>query len=213
MRKLTNTFAFALAATFALSSCNNANKTEGEKSNLSDMEKNLPEYKASTNIENPSVYLRLVDKTMTDSSAVFIAKALDGKDTIGLSIEVIDGMHGGVLEDGTANEERGFREGGIKIKSIGAVSDNFVKSLADLYDLKEDAKMTSETLLPLVFSSNKKNVDLNSNDTYTFKVFLDNAMGKEAEAFITLDLYSRRFEMRGRDATEYVRIISAFTGK
>src|SRR5690606_6783377 len=97
--------------------------------------------------------------------------------------------------------------------SIGAESDRFVQAVADLYKQPVEGGMTSSTLLPLVFSSNKKNVDLNSNQTYTFKLFFENELGDEAEAFAVLDLYKRLFELRAKDATHYKRVLAAFQGK
>lgn len=214
MNKLINKLAICFLFVSVFANCTNTNKDSAEdEQGLSAMEKDLPSYRATTNIENPSVYLRLVDKQMTDSSAVFIAKALNEQDTIGLKIEVIDGIAAGIYADGTANEEKGFTNGTIKISSVGTLSDNFVKALGKLYNTETEDKMTKETMLPLVFSSNKKNVDLSSNDTYTFKLFLENKIADEAEAFVTLDLYSRRFEMRAKDESFNAALISSFIEK
>ena len=214
MNKLISKFAVVLLTVSMFMNCTGTNqKSTEEGQKVSAMEKNLLSYRATTNIENPSVYLRLVDKQITDSSAVFITKAMDEQDTIGLKIEVIDGISAGIYEDGTVNEDKGFMKGAIKISSLGVLSDNYVKALGKLYDMPTQEPMTTEVLLPLVFSSNKKNVDLRSNETYTFKVFLENKVADEAEAFVTLDLYNRRFELRAKDASFYPALISSFTGK
>ena len=144
---------------------------------------------------------------------VYIAKSVVDNDTVGLKIEVINGLNAGIFLDGTVNNDRGFHKGGMKISSIGKESDHFVAALAKLYGLTSSAQFSGQTLLPLTFSSNKKNLDLGSNETYSFKLFFPNKLGEEAEAFVVLDLYRNLFDITARDSSQYARLISALQGQ
>ncbi len=201
--------AIVLGMSFALlTGCNNRSNNQRAV-----LEENLGPYVVNFSTENPAIYLHLTESNKTDSTTIYLAKALNDKDTVGLQIEVSNSIPAGVYGDDTPNEEKGFVPGAIKFSSIGESSDNFVKGIASLYKLSSSGQMSNAMLSPLVFSSNKKNVDLSSNNTYNFKLFFDNATGEEAEVFAVLDLYKRLFEFRAKDSTQYERIISAFEGQ
>ncbi len=205
------TLALALTAT-VLVACNG--QGSGEKAGqASKTDENLSEFYVADGRPTPTAYLSLVDAVKTDSSMIYTAKSLNEKDTIGFKLEVINGVNAGVFLDGTINHDKGYTAGALKFSSIGKTSDNFVSALSGLYDVPSSGIMANKALLPLVFSSNKKNVDLTSTDTYTFKLFFDNKKAEEGQAFAVLDLYKRLFELRARDSTQYERIIAAFEGK
>jgi len=202
--KTTALFALALAIAFA--GCNgNAGKDQRAV-----LERNLEPYVLNHGVENPSIYLSLVETTETDSTYSYLAKALNGKDTIGLRIEVRNDIPAGILPDGRPDEANGFVRGGIRFRSIGEGSDNFVKALGDLYDRPTSERMADSVIAPMVFSSNKTAVDLSKHSTYIFKIFLDSHTAEEAEVFATLDTYKGLFEFRAKDAAQYGRIIAAF---
>ncbi|MFD1769054.1 hypothetical protein [Sphingobacterium suaedae] len=195
-----------------LCGCGNNSKTEDKSQQAKQLTQNIGQYIVNSDTENPSVYLSLVDSKETDSSMVYVAKSLRNRDTIGLQIEVVKNIPAGLYPDGNPNNEKGFTSGAIKFSSIGSESDNFIQALGGLYKHSVKGGMTEVTLLPLVFSSNKKNIDLKKNGTYTFKLFFNNSAGAEAEVFAVLDLYKRLFEFRAKDSTQYERILAAFQG-
>lgn len=208
-RNLLPALAMILTIT-ALASCGNSGKN---KDGSSKHDVVISQYHIPSASENPSFFLSLVKRTQTDSSVVFIAKSLREADTIGMQIEVLKHVPAGITIDGLPDEEKGFRQGAIKFTSLGPISDKLVAAMAHIYKLPEESGMTKATLDPLVFSSNKKDADLTKNGTYSFKVFLENQIGPEAEAFVVIDTYKRSFEFRAKDSTQYRPIVSAFQGE
>lgn|SRR5690606_4587629 len=210
MRKTVFGFMVAGGCLGLLASC--GGNTSKESSQAA-MEQQLGQFVAESEKENPTLYLRLVSSEQTDSSTVYLAKSLKGTDTIGLQIEVMKDIEAGLFADEAVKEDKGFRTGAIKFTSVGKLSDNFVGALGEVYKLPVGGGMVQGTLSPLAFSSNKKAVDLSGNDTYSFKMFLENGVGEPAEIFAKLDLYKRTFEFIARDTTQYDRIVAAFEGK
>lgn len=196
----------------ALTGCGN-NQTSNENATEDAMLANLGQYVAASATENPAVFLSLVKSTETDSSVVYTAKSLRDQDTIGIQIEVNKDIPAGVYADGGINEENGFTQGTITFSSIGEESDGFVEALAAAYEQPSGSGMTSSTLQPHVFSSNKTVVDLTENGTYSFKLSFENSLGEGAEVFATLDLFRRAFEFRAKDVEQHPLILSAFTGE
>lgn len=192
--------------------CGN-NQTSNQNTTEDAMLANLGQYVAPSATENPAVFLSLVRSTETDSSVVYIAKSLHDQDTIGLQIEVNKDIQAGVYADGEVNEERGFSQGTIKFSTIGEESNRFVAALAAAYKQAAGKGMTSSTLQPHVFSSNKTVVDLTDNGTYSFKLSFENSLGEGAEVFATLDLFRRAFEFRAKDVEQHSLILSAFIGE
>lgn len=195
--------------------CGNNNQSGDGNATEDAMLDNLGPYVSASAAQNPNppVFLSLVKWTETDSSMIYVAKSLREQDTIGVQVEINKEIPAGVYADGEVNEEKGFTEGTIKFSSIGEESDSFVKALAALYDLPEDKGMTSSTLEPIVFSSNKTVTDLSGNGTYSFKLSFENNLGEGAEAFATLDLFRYALELRATNEEQYPLILSAFTGE
>lgn len=214
MKKIT-TFAVLLSTAVWMGSCGNANN-KGDKtgdstsSNLAKGLKPLTNEKESNQFH---LYFDLTNPSATDSSMVYDAKAEFNNEPVGFKVEVLKNIEPGINEKGQADEELGFRKGAVRISSNGAPSDNFVKTLGTLFKLPTDGKMTTNTLDPLVFSSNNKKVDLSNPGTYSFKYFFDNGTGKEAEMFGKIDTYKQSFELGEKDSTFRAAIISAFEGK
>jgi len=208
-RNILQTVLLTLLSTL-LFSCRNSGKNEN---NSSKNDVSIGQYYIPSAAEIPSFYLSLVQRTQTDSSVIFIAKSLQDVDTIGMQIEILKQIPAGITPEGVADEDNGFKQGAIKFTSLGGVSDHLVSAMSDLYKLPVGGGMTSIPLEPLVFSSNEKDVDLTKNGTYTFKVFLENQIGPEAEAFVVVDTYKRLFEFRAKDSTQYKTIVSAFKGE
>ncbi|WDF69880.1 hypothetical protein PQ465_05760 [Sphingobacterium oryzagri] len=205
---------FALCALVAIlfASCGNPSSSDKKTENADkSAAKELGQF-VGAGTDNPSIYFYLQDTHETDSSVVYIAKSLHKQDTVGLQIEVAKNIPAGVTADGAPDDKVGFQTGSIKFSSLGKESDAFVAALGELYKIPAKGGMGSSTITPLVFSSNKKAVDLSNNSTYSFKLFFANSAGAEAEVFGILDLYRRLFELKARDASQYERILSAFEG-
>ncbi|MFZ4861613.1 hypothetical protein ACL9RF_05455 [Sphingobacterium sp. Mn56C] len=164
--------------------------------------------------ETPSAkeqfYLRLTDSSVTDSSVVYAVKSLYKSDTVGFNLEVLKDIKPGVTVDGKVDEKNGFVKGALKLSSNGEQSDTFVKALGEIFNLPATGKMTTVTLLPTVFSSNKNEVDLKKSATYTFKLFFDNKLGRPAEVFAIVDTYKKSFELSEKDSTYRKELIAAF---
>ena len=191
-------------------SCNNSStNTGGQTSKEPSIEKltNYPE------ANKHQLFFRLVDEVSTDSSVVYTARSIFDKDTVGLKVEVMKNIQPGINSAGQPDADKGFVQGSIKLSSLGEESDNFVKALGTMFKLSTDGKMTSSTLSPTVFSSNKEVVDLAKNGTYNFKLFFENKQGEPAEVFATVDTYRKSFEVAEKDSTFRVQLLSAFEGK
>jgi len=183
-----------------------------EKSAISVLEENLPEYIANPGMENPAIYLRIISIEQKDSSVVCFMKALNNGDTIGFILEVAKGIQPGLNSDGSVNTDRGFTDGTMRFKSMGHISDNFVRALTDLYHIPGKNGMKKERIMPMVFSSNTKVVNFENNESYRFKLFFRNNLGEEAEVFAVIDLYKRLFELQSKDRTFFARVVNAFEG-
>ena len=213
MRKLLN-IGLSLTAVMAMMSCGNSSKTNNNTGDSTGATgSTLNQLTANTDAESLHLYFHLQENSQTDSSVIYEAKSLYNQDTVGFQVEVIKNIPAGVTAMGAADEQAGFRQGAIKFSSIGAPSDNFVKSLGTLMKLPTDGKMSTQTLLPLVFSSNKDQVDLSKSATYSFKYFFENGTGTPAELFGVLDTYKKSFELTEKDSTYRKAIIASFEGK
>ena len=210
-------FSLAAVAVFvsALSGCGNGQQSGQDNAATGEaaMKVNLSQFTVSSASGNPTLFFSLVKSTETDSSKIYLAQALNEKDTLGLQIEVAKNIEAGVFADGTVNEEKAFTEGTIKFSSLGQESDTFVKALSIAYKQPSDKGMVATALEPTVFSSNKQKVDLSTNETYAFKFSFDNLAGQDAEAFAELNLYNRSLKFWAKDAAQYTGLLSAFTGE
>lgn len=206
MKAIKSLMATGVIATTLLASCGNS--TDSQKST----EPTLATFTNNKEADRQQLFLRIVDEAKTDSSVVYVAKSVFEQDTVGLQVEVLNGIKPGVNGQGQPIQE-GFVEGAIKLSSIGAESDALVKALASIFKTSSAGTMSSSVILPTVFSSNTVEVDLDKKSTYSFKLFLPNTVGEPAEVFATLDLYKRSFEIGEKDASYRAQIISAFEGK
>ncbi|TCV14012.1 hypothetical protein EDC17_101829 [Sphingobacterium alimentarium] len=206
MKAIKSLLATGVIATTLLASCGNS--TDSQKST----EPTLATFTNNKEADRQQLFLRIVDEAKTDSSVVYVAKSVFEQDTVGLQVEVLNGIKPGVNGQGQPIQE-GFVEGAIKLSSIGAESDALVKALASIFKTSSAGTMSSSVILPTVFSSNTVEVDLDKKSTYSFKLFLPNTVGEPAEVFATLDLYKRSFEIGEKDVSYRAQIISAFEGK
>ncbi len=205
----------AICALFgAIVGCQSPQKQEKGTSDA-DSNQQVLESRPFVNDENAAkfkFFLNIVDTEETDSTMIYTTKSLFKEDTVGLKIEVLKQIAAGVTATGEPDQDNGFVPGAIRFSSLGASSDHFVQALQDLFDLKDTGKMTASTIAPLVFSSNNEAIDLDKNKqaTYSFKLFLENDMGAEAEVFAVLDTYRKSFEMSEKDNSYRAQLIAAF---
>jgi len=158
-------------------------------------------------------YFTISEDGKTDSSVFYLAKGLYKSDTVGLKLEVLGDIKPGINADGTPNEDNGFRRGALKITSIGAQSDAFVKVVGQVFNMPTSKAMSTTPILPVVFSSNKGKVDLTKNGTYSFKLFFDTSDKEQAEVFSVLDMYKNSFEITEKDSTFRSQFLKALTGE
>lgn len=201
-------FGIGILAIALATSCNNASKTTDNKNDSL----TLKSLTNDTTAARVQLYLGFTNETETDSSKVFVCKSLYGTDTVGLQVEVLKNIQPGINNEGQPTKD-GFVDGNIKLTSIGTESNNLVTAIGQLFKLPTDGMMTTNTLLPTVFSSNKGVVEFNNQNTYSFKLFLNNGLGEPAEMFAVLDLYRRAFELSEKDPAYRPGIIAAFEGK
>lgn len=214
MRSINSFLGLGTAFVLALSSCNNAPKDGNSSSgNTAKGSPTIEPLSNQVDAAKQHLFLRFTDEVSTDSSMVYTTKSLFDKDTVGLKIEVLKNIKPGLKSDGMVDDKAGFVRGSIKISSLGAQSDAFVKALGTMFKVPTSGKMTSEVILPTVFSSNKGTVDLSQSATYSFKLFLDNKIGEPAEVFAVVDTYRKSFELTEKDSTFRGQIIAAFEGK
>ena len=211
MKILKIALGLASLATLIASCGGNSTNSGNTKSNASSQPsiEQLTNYKTA---DKQQLFLRFVSETETDSSKIFVAKSLFDKDTVGLQVEVLKNIKPGINAEGKPIEE-GFVKGQIKLSSIGEQSDALVKAFGTLFNKQTSGVMTKETLLPTVFSSNKVDVDLSKQATYSFKLFFENVEGAPAEIFATVDTYRKSFELSEINDTHRGQLISAFESK
>lgn len=211
--KTTNFILCTIGAALLMSSCNSSQQKNENDSSVADQTLNNRPFINDPNTETFRFFLNIMSEEATDTSVIYTARSLYESDTVGLNIEVLKNIPAGVTAEGQPDEDNGFIEGAITFSSIGAESDNFVKALQEVYGIDANGTMTGETIRPLVFSSNNEAVDLNKKTAYSFKLFIGNPVGAEAEVFVVLDTYRKSFEITEKDDTYRAQLISAFTGE
>lgn len=197
-----------LLALLLSASCNNSSNTTDSANQAIVLQQLTPD----KNAERINLFLGFTDVVETDSSVIYTAKSLFNADTVGLKAEVLKNIKPGINNDGQPTID-GFLNGVVKLSSIGTESDNFVKALSTLYAIPVTGGMTTEVLLPTVFSSNKVVADLSKPTTYTFKMFLDNNQGEPAELSLALDLYRKGIDIGEYNPSFRAQTLSAFEGK
>lgn len=187
-----------------LSACNNT-PTSGDHTASSGKAPSL-----SKTLKNPaSIILDIVDKTAGDSTVAFVAKGLYETDTVGFIVEVSKDIPAGINNDGSVNEQDGFKKGSITFKRSGTESDRFVAGLAKLWQVTGSGKMKNQAIQPMAFFSNKKPINLDKASTSSFKLFFDDASADPGEIFFTVDTYKRSIEFQERDAQHRSAIVHA----
>lgn len=174
------------------------------------MEKNLPKLVENPEQINPDFYFRVVLMEETDSSYFCTLKSMDGKDTVGMKMEVMKGIKPGLYEDDSADIVNGFSENKIKFIRIKGLSENLVQAMEKQFNYPISYSELKEVISPLVFSSNKVPIEFTNDVYYSLKMFLKNNLGAEAEVFAVIDCHRRLFEFKAKDPSFFQPLIDAF---
>ncbi len=193
---------------FVIASCNNPSTSEDHSS--------AAEKTASlrTTLQKPeSIILNLADRTDGDSTVSFRVQGLYDKDTVGFTLELRKNIPAGINNDGSVNEQDGFKKGSITFKRSGVESDRFVAGLAKLWQVGGADKMKTAPIQPMAFFSNKKPINLDKPSTSSFKLFFNDTSADPGEIFFTVDTYKRTIEFQERDAKHRSAIVHALTAE
>ncbi len=145
------------------------------------------------------VILKITDETKTDTSHIYLAKGLYKDKTIGLAIEVNANIPAGIV-DGDISAEGSFVPNGVKLSSIGAESDTFIRALAELYGVATTKGFTKNPVYATAFSLNEMPVDLNQSEYYRLKLFFEEDQEElYSELFLNIDLADRELELSEKD--------------
>ncbi|TSJ39450.1 hypothetical protein FO440_17045 [Mucilaginibacter corticis] len=154
------------------------------------------------------VILKIVDKKHTPNNETYTLKALYNKDTVGLALSIPN----------KATNKDGFSTG-MKITSIGKVSNNFLHALTSIYKLKTDSanlfirEVDAEyvDLEKFVISTGNKPTD---NDGFTkYKLFFDVNNDDEAEVFLNINENEKLVQLMEKDEEYRMPLIVALTNQ
>jgi len=160
---------------------------------------------------NPTyITLRLLDRTDQETTVSYAAKGLFNEDTVGLIVEVDKNIPAGISFDGKVDEKAGFKTGSIKFIRSGEESDRFVAALGEIWNVNGVTRMKTQPIQPLVFSSNRAEVNLDKSSTYSFKLFFGADAPVPGEVFFTLDTYKKTVEFQEKDAVYRSQIVRTF---
>lgn len=188
-----------------LVSCGESSKTENDNGDA------IPLFELVNNPEHPKhIALRLVDRTDGDTSVTYIARGLHGSDTVGFRIELDNQIAAGINGDGSVNEASGFTTGSITFIRTGPESDRFVAALATLWNIDDVARMKPTPIEPLVFSSNRIDIDHNKSYTYSFKLFFAPDAPVPGEVFFTFDTFKKTIDFQEKDTRYRSQVVHAF---
>jgi len=154
------------------------------------------------------VIFTITDNVKNAQQTDYILKALYQNDTVGLQISIPN----------KKVSEVGFGEG-IQIKSLGRISDNFLVALSTIYKLKASSATFSTKIdasyIDLqqfaIHTAGKKPTNL--SDYQTYKLFLLNSEGDEAEVFLNISAEEKRVELREKDLEYREPLISVFSNE
>ena len=184
------------------------NNNEDKSANL-----NLVEITSRLNIEDGwfDIFLKVTEDKKTDSSHIYIAKGLYKNKTVGLQIEVSSKIKAGIVND-EIDSENGFLSNGVKFKSIGTESDEFIKALAELYNQPAVKNFSSKTISATTFSLNDKSVNLQKSDYYKLKLFFEeNDENLYSEMYLNINTKKQEIEIHEKDEAYREPIIKVLT--
>lgn len=142
--------------------------------------------------------LTITQKSETDTSYSYVAKAIYKLDTIGVQISLKKDVKAGIVGDKMDNV---FLRDGISIHSIGIESDKLISVIAKLYGIdSQKNQMRNDNMFFVCANLNQKNVDYNQGE-YKFKIFMESE-DNYAELFVNFDFTNQLIYFNEKD-TEY----------
>jgi len=139
-------------------------------------------------------------------------KANYGNQTVGIKINISDGIPAGIVNDEIDNTR--FFSKGVEFQSIGKESDKLIEIISKLYGLPTKNKFTSEKLTFTAFPLNKEKAIL-ENGRFHFKIFFDENDERNlyAEIFLNPDLKNGTVELNEKDEEYRANIVKLLSEK
>jgi len=188
-----------------LASCGPASKSGNDDAGA------IPLFEIVSDPAHPThIALRLVNRTDGDTSITYVAEGLYDGDTVGFHIELDKRITAGISPDGAVDEANGFTTGSITFLRSGPESDRFASVLAKLWVADKITRMKTTPIEPLVFSSNRIDVDHDKSFTYSFKLFFAPDAAVPGEIFFTFDTFRKTIQFQEKDMRYRSQIVHAF---
>jgi hypothetical protein len=157
------------------------------------------------------IFLTIVSDIKTDTTHIYIAKGLYKNKTIGIQFEVKSTIGAGLV-GGQINKECGFVEKGVRVKSIGQESDEFVKAISEIYKFPTTKTFSKQIISTTVFALNDKPADLTKKNNYKFKLFFaEDDENLYSEIYLNLNLKEGEIELSEKDEAYRQPLIKVWT--
>lgn len=159
------------------------------------------------------IFLTITSDLKTDKSHIYIGKGLYKGKTIGLEFELTSNIPYGITSDGEVNSKSGFVRNGVKFTSIGQETDDLLKALAELYNVRTEKTFSKNKISATVFSLNQKEADLDKGDYYKFKLFFNEDGDEESygELYLNLNTIEKIIELHEKDPEYRKPLIKVLT--
>ncbi|RWY54233.1 hypothetical protein [Mucilaginibacter gilvus] len=197
--KTIKSVAALLGLLFFISACHDNSKSQLSESTVV----NLLADSVDDESWGADVRLSIVKIKKLDTSDVYTLKAIYKNKPVGFAIEV---------PRVTDKNSEGFGSG-IKIKSLGKLSDDFKNAMAELYKQKIDTTkkfidMTEAAYVDLIQFSKSMESNAKEDPLYfkMMKLFLMSKEGEEAELYFNIDKERKIVELKEKDE-EYRAIV------
>jgi hypothetical protein len=158
------------------------------------------------------IFMKIILDNKTDSTHIYLAKGLYKNKTTGLQFEVNSNIPHGITFGG--NFDRGIKAAinGVRIKSKGEESDNFIKALAELYSFPTNKPFSKKTISASAFLYKQRIADLDKKDVYKFDlIFEDNNEELFSELVFIINTSEGIIELNEKDVAYRQRLINIFT--
>jgi hypothetical protein len=134
-----------------------------------------------------NLVLSVVDKKLQHGYWTITAKGQHKETVVGFRLRIKEGIKPGLINGEIDNTSWAVK--GVTISSIGKASNDFVKVVSELYDIKTDKDFTDNPLVFTCLSLNTESAYLKKG-YFRFKLFFDdtNRSGIYTEMFLNINL-------------------------
>ncbi|MDR2147081.1 MAG: hypothetical protein LBE91_11540 [Tannerella sp.] len=132
------------------------------------------------------VILQMTNLTRTKNTHVFEISGMYKNKLVGIQIEILSKI------------QAGFIKNGVKIKSLGTISDNFVEALSDLFKIPVSKCIMTKEMNLTIYSLNSKKVNLNRKEICSLKLFFEKEY-RYAELYLGINTYTNEIAFREKD--------------